>query len=49
MSTSITVRRYLDKQDVRYATTVFDGALEDMFSRGNDKVNPAQIAKAVVL
>ena len=49
MSTSITVRRYLDKQDVRYATTVFDGKLEDMFSKGNDKVNPTQIAKAVVL
>jgi len=49
VSTSITVRRYLDKQDVRYATTVFDGKLEDMFSKGNDKVNPTQIAKAVVL
>jgi HD-like signal output (HDOD) protein/prolyl-tRNA editing enzyme YbaK/EbsC (Cys-tRNA(Pro) deacylase) len=49
VSTSITVRRYLDKQDVRYATTNFDGALEDMFTKGNDRVNPSQIAKAVVL
>ncbi|WP_455208083.1 HDOD domain-containing protein [Kaarinaea lacus] len=49
MSTSITIRRYLDKQDVRYATTNFSGALADMFNNGNDKVNPAQIAKAVVL
>ncbi|MCI0506381.1 MAG: HDOD domain-containing protein [Gammaproteobacteria bacterium] len=49
MSTSITVRRYLDKQDVRYTTTVFDGALENLLNKGNDRVNPAQIAKAVVL
>ena len=49
MSTSITIRRYLDKQDVRYATTEFDGELEEMLNRGNDKVNPSQIAKAVVL
>ena len=49
MSTSITVRRYLDKQDVRYATTVFDGSLDEMFNKGNDKVNPTQIAKAIVL
>jgi HD-like signal output (HDOD) protein/prolyl-tRNA editing enzyme YbaK/EbsC (Cys-tRNA(Pro) deacylase) len=49
VSTSITVRRYLDKQDVRYATTEFDGALDEMLNNGNDKVNPSQIAKAVVL
>lgn len=49
MSTSITVRRYLNKQDVRYATTSFDGSVEDMFTKGNENINPAQIAKAVVL
>ena len=49
MSTSITIRRYLDKQDVRYATTEFDGELDEMLNNGNDKVNPSQIAKAVVL
>ena len=49
MSTSITVRRYLNKQDVRYATTEFAGSIDEMFNNGNEKVNPSQIAKAVVL
>lgn len=49
MSTSITVRRYLNKQDVRYATTEFTGSVNEMFVNGNEKINPAQIAKAVVL
>lgn len=49
MSTSITIRRYLDKQDVRYATTAFDGELDEMLNNGNNNVNPTQIAKAVVL
>jgi len=49
VSTSITVRRYLDKQDVRYATTVFDGSMDELFNKGNDKVNPSQIARAIVL
>ena len=49
MSTSITVRRYLNKQDVRYATTEFSGSIDEMFSKGNENINPAQIAKAVVL
>ena len=49
MSTSITVRRYLNKQDVRYATTEFAGSMEDMFNNGDEKVNPTQIAKAVML
>lgn len=49
MSTSITVRRYLNKQDVRYATTEFSGSADEMFHNGNEKINPSQIAKAVVL
>lgn len=49
MSTSITVRRYLNKQDVRYATTEFAGSVDEMFHKGNENINPAQIAKAVVL
>ena len=49
MSTSITVRRYLDKQDVRYTTISFESPLDDMLQRGNDKIKPFQIAKAVVL
>lgn len=49
MSTSITVRRFLNKQDVRYATTQFAGPIDEMFNKGNDNINPAQIAKAVVL
>ena len=49
MSTSITVRRYLNKQDVRYATTEFAGSIDEMFNNGNDNINPNQIAKAVVL
>ena len=49
MSTSITIRRYLNRQDVRYATTEFSGGQEDMFVKGNEKINPTQIARAVVL
>ena len=49
MSTSITVRRFLNKQDVRYATTEFSGSVDEMFKHGNEKINPSQIAKAVVL
>lgn len=49
MSTSITVRRYLNKQDVRYATTEFAGSIDEMFHSGNEKIDPSQIAKAVVL
>lgn len=49
MSTSITVRRFLNKQDVRYATTEYAGSIDEMFKRGNEKINPAQIARAVVL
>ena len=49
MSTSITVRRFLNKQDVRYATTEFNGSIDEMFKHGNEKINPSQIAKAVVL
>lgn len=49
MSTSITIRRYLNRQDVRYATTEFTGGQEEIFVNGNEKINPSQIAKAVVL
>jgi len=49
VSTSITIRRYLNRQDVRYATTEFSGGQEDMFVNGNEKINPTQIARAVVL
>jgi HD-like signal output (HDOD) protein/prolyl-tRNA editing enzyme YbaK/EbsC (Cys-tRNA(Pro) deacylase) len=49
VSTSIRVRRYLDKQDVRYTTLTVDGELDDMLTNGNDNVNPEQIAKAIIL
>jgi HD-like signal output (HDOD) protein/prolyl-tRNA editing enzyme YbaK/EbsC (Cys-tRNA(Pro) deacylase) len=49
VSTSITVRRYLNKQDVRYATTEFAGSIDEMFNKGNENINPTQIAKAIVL
>jgi len=34
---------------VRYTTTEFAGAQNEMFSNGNEKINPTQIAKAIVL
>jgi len=49
VSTSITVRRYLNKQDVRYTTTEFSGDMDNLFNSGNEKINPGQIAKAVML
>ncbi|NOZ53072.1 MAG: HDOD domain-containing protein [Gammaproteobacteria bacterium] len=49
MSTSITVRRYLDKQDVRYATASYSGETQDVFKNGTKAINPNQIAKAIVL
>ncbi|MGD8571586.1 MAG: HDOD domain-containing protein [Gammaproteobacteria bacterium] len=49
MSTSITIRRYLDKQDVRYTTLEIDCALDEVLQNGTDKVDPSQIARAVIL
>jgi len=49
LSTSITVRRFLNRQDVRYATTEFTGSIDEMFTKGNENIDPTQIAKAVVL
>lgn len=49
VSTSITVRRYLDKQDVRYTTIGVDRPLDELLQHGNDQIKASQIAKAVVL
>jgi len=49
MSTSITVRRYLDKQDIRYATASYTGNTNDVFKNGTKSINAAQIAQAVIL
>ncbi len=49
MSTSITIRRYLDKQDVRYATISCPGDQRDILRFGTDTIPPQQIAKAVIL
>lgn len=49
MSTSITVKRYLDKQDIRYATVSCCGNGEDIFRFGTNTIPPPQIAKAVIL
>jgi HD-like signal output (HDOD) protein/prolyl-tRNA editing enzyme YbaK/EbsC (Cys-tRNA(Pro) deacylase) len=49
MSTSITIRRFLDKQDVRYATIPCQGKTEDILRFGTDDIAPHQIAKAVIL
>lgn len=49
MSTSITVRRYLDRQDVRYATIPFSGPCEDVFRDGTDMLPASKIAKAIIL
>lgn len=49
MSTSITVRRYLDKQDVRYATIACNPKTEPLLLFGTDDISPHNIAKAVIL
>lgn len=49
MSTSITVRRYLDKQDVRYATIACPGDQDDILRNGTKTIPPSHIAKAVIL
>ena len=48
MSTSITIRRYLDRQDVRYATIPCDD-IEAVIQRGNESITASNIAKAVIL
>jgi len=48
MSTSITIRRYLDRQDVRYATIPCDD-VATVILRGNEDINAANVAKAVIL
>ena len=49
MSTSITIRRYLDKQDVRYATLAYPGEQDEIFRSGTQSIAPGNIAKAVLL
>lgn len=49
MSTSITVRRFLDKQDVRYASLACPGDQEQLLRSGTRSVAPANIAKAIIL
>jgi Ala-tRNA(Pro) deacylase len=48
MSTSITIRRYLDRQDVRYATIPCDD-IETVIHQGSDDIPADHIAKAVIL
>ncbi len=49
MSTSITVRRFLDKQDVRYASIAIPGEFEELTQKGTKNIKANQIAKAVIL
>ncbi|WP_455202925.1 HDOD domain-containing protein [Kaarinaea lacus] len=49
MSTSITIRRYLDKQDVRYATVSCPGDQDALFKSGTEDIPPLNIAKAIIL
>ena len=49
MSTSITVRRFLDKQDVRYASIAVPDKFEDISQNGTKNIKAGQIAKAVIL
>ena len=49
MSTSITVRRYLDKHDVRYATAAYSCDTASVFQAGEENIEAQQIAKAVIL
>lgn len=48
MSTSITIRRYLDRQDVRYATIPCDD-IQTVIQLGNEDIPADHIAKAVIL
>jgi len=49
MSTSITVRRFLDKQDVRYASIAVPDEFEEISQNGMKNIKANQIAKAVIL
>jgi len=49
MSTSITVRRYLDKQDVRYATIPYQGQIDEILEFGTNTISPSKVAKAIIL
>ena len=48
MSTSITIRRYLDRQDVRYATIPCDN-VEQVMHQGSNDIAANNIAKALIL
>jgi len=49
MSTSITVRRFLDKQDVRYASIAIPNEFEEISQKGTKNIKASQIAKAIIL
>jgi len=49
MSTSITVRRFLDKQDVRYASIAVHDEFEEISQNGTKSIKANQVAKAVIL
>ena len=49
MSTSITIRRYLDRQDVRYATVPCGEAIETVLKIGSEDIPANSIAKAIIL
>ncbi|MDH5327427.1 MAG: HDOD domain-containing protein [Gammaproteobacteria bacterium] len=49
MSTSITIRRYLEKQDIRYQSRPFQGNPAQLFRNGTQGLRAQNIAKAVIL
>jgi len=49
MSTSITIRRYLDRQDVRYATVPCSEDIESALEFGTEDIPANSIAKALIL
>lgn len=48
-STSITVKRYLDRQDVRYTKLSYEGEQDELFKHGATRIPAGQIARAVIL
>lgn len=49
MSTSITIRRFLDRQDVRYATIPCNDDIETVMRYGSNDIAANNISKAIIL
>lgn len=49
MSTSITIRRYLEKQDIRFKSVSYDSNAAQLYRSGTQSIAARKIAKAVIL